>query len=606
MGDSVKIDLGSVLPYAEQRMWEILGKDPATRELGEWFRSLQATALKLASEVQCVGMRQPVPFEKIYQPTRLLLTGTGDEFAKPTLAEKAASAVQNKAAQSILAAKAFEQRSTSIQKFLELDQDAIIFAGPGWGKTTFLQHLLRMYIVSDAVLPVPITLRRVTAVDDLERFLQVAETVKKNQRKARTLLLVDGYDEVSIADRRRVSEALLRYQALGIGRLYLTCREYYEVFHITARHVRIDHFNARDKERFVRAFLSAFKVRMDAAEVIEDLEKRGFAEFLSHPLLLTLACIVRTSSAVGHARSALRLLDHAIDVLCYRWDEEKGVARHQAMPLDGSDRIQILKRMAHLIKSPFIPKPRALQIVSTELDRMQTDGIEARQVLKETAQFYGLLAEREEGWEFVHRTIHDFLAAQYWVESGEFANAQRYEWNARTAYAACLSGDATAVLEQALASPHGLPTVTEILSNAPIFNLKRIIRAVIDYFSKANRVVQFEPAETQIVCKLETDFLRLTSSRFLARLLEQCCSERNTTTKAIAAYCAVELGDRGEKLEHTVYDTALRIYKSGQFKFIVPWLGVAELETLNPAVPKMPRLLRLQKKTSATAGSTDV
>ena len=41
---------------------------------------------------------------------------------------------------------------------------------------------------------------------------------------------------------------------------------------------------------------------------------------------------------------------------------------------------------------------------------------------------------------------------------------------------------------------------------------KRIIRAVIDYFSKANRVVQFEPSEIQILCKLFTDFLRLTMS----------------------------------------------------------------------------------------------
>src|SRR5437867_3040393 len=99
MGDSIKIDLGSALPYAEQRMWEILGKDPSSRELADWFKSLQATAVTQAAVVQCVGMRQPVPFEKIYQPTRLLLTGTGDEFVKPTLAEQASSAVQNRAAQ---------------------------------------------------------------------------------------------------------------------------------------------------------------------------------------------------------------------------------------------------------------------------------------------------------------------------------------------------------------------------------------------------------------------------------------------------------------------------------------------------------------------------
>jgi hypothetical protein len=64
-------------------------------------------------------MREPVPFDKIYQPTRLLLTGTGDEFTNPTLAEKASTAAQNKAALSILAAKAFERNSISVKKFLE-------------------------------------------------------------------------------------------------------------------------------------------------------------------------------------------------------------------------------------------------------------------------------------------------------------------------------------------------------------------------------------------------------------------------------------------------------------------------------------------------------
>jgi hypothetical protein len=602
MGDSIKIDVAGVLVYAEQRMWEFFGKDPASLELAKWFKELQATAFELASSVQCVGMREPVPFDKIYQPTRLLLTGTGDEFTNSTLAEKASTAAQNKAALSILAAKAFERHSITVKKFLELDQNAIIFAGPGWGKTTFVQKLFRMYFRSDSVLPVLITLRRPTAIADLERFLDVADKITKSQKRDRTLLLVDGYDEVDVADRRRVSDLLLRYQALAIGTFYLTCREYYEVFQIAAREVRIDHFNRKDKEQFVNAFLSAFRSRQRPEGVIEDLESRGFTEFLSHPLLLTLACIVRTSAAVGQPRSALRLLDRALDVLCYRWDEQKGISRHQVTPLDGNDRIQVLKRLAHTIKSPFIPKARAMQIVSTQLDRMGIDGIDPRQVLKETAQFYGILAQREDGWEFVHRTIHDFLGAQFWVESGEFALHRNYEWNARTAYAACLSGDSTEVLERALDSPQGLPTVTEILCNAPTFDPKRIIRAVVEYFSNANRVVQFEEGDDRILGRLESDFLRLASTRFLARLFEHCCAARNKTTKVIEAYCAVELRDRAERLDHATYEVALRIHKSDRFSFIVPGLGVSQLGTLNPDIPKVPRLLReMKKKEGASA-----
>src|SRR5439155_22478719 len=135
--------------------------------------------------------------------------------------------------------------------------------------------------------------------------------------------------------------------------------------------------------------------------------------------------------------------------------------------------------IALTFKTPYSQGDRALHIVRRQLDRMGFDRIKPREVLMETAQFYSILARRDEDWEFVHRTIHDFLGAQHWVETGGFANVTRSEWNARTAYAACLAGDSTEVLESALAAKEGLPTATEILSNAPRFDIKRITKAII-------------------------------------------------------------------------------------------------------------------------------
>lgn len=85
-------------------------------------------------------------------------------------------------------------------------------------------------------------------------------------------------------------------------------------------------------------FLSAFSaIRQDAETVVSQLEERGFTEFLSHPLLLTLACIVRTTSTTAQPRSALRLLERALDVLCVAWDEQKNIDRQRTTPLDGHD-----------------------------------------------------------------------------------------------------------------------------------------------------------------------------------------------------------------------------------------------------------------------------
>ena len=83
---------------------------------------------------------------------------------------------------------------------------------------------------------------------------------------------------------------------------------------------------------------------------------------------------------------------------------------------------------------------------------MQINRVNPDLVLQETAQFYGILVPSGDGWEFVHRTIQDYLAAQHWVDSGGFSTRGSYEWDTRTAYAGFrILGDATRVLEGALA-----------------------------------------------------------------------------------------------------------------------------------------------------------
>lgn len=75
MGDGgITISLGDSLPYLEQRFLKLFGQDAETMELKEWFRRLQTTALIQAASVQCLGMRDPVPFLDIYQPTRLIVS----------------------------------------------------------------------------------------------------------------------------------------------------------------------------------------------------------------------------------------------------------------------------------------------------------------------------------------------------------------------------------------------------------------------------------------------------------------------------------------------------------------------------------------------------
>jgi hypothetical protein len=105
-------------------------------------------------------------------------------------------------------------------------------------------------------------------------------------------------------------------------------------------------------------------------------------------------------------------------------------------------------------------------------------------LLTETAQFYGIFVPTSEGmWIFVHRTMHDYLAARYWVESGGFVKHNIKEWNTRAAYAACLTRDATPFIEQALKHEESINMFTECLYNNAAVEPTRVAAAVIDHFT---------------------------------------------------------------------------------------------------------------------------
>ena len=73
-GSSINITASAdALEYGVQKFLKLFGKDLETVELTSWFRSLQETALIQTATVKCLGMRNPLPFDTIYQPTRLLV-----------------------------------------------------------------------------------------------------------------------------------------------------------------------------------------------------------------------------------------------------------------------------------------------------------------------------------------------------------------------------------------------------------------------------------------------------------------------------------------------------------------------------------------------------
>lgn len=574
----IQISLGDALPYLEDFFRRLIGQDRESQEAAAWFSNLQKTALHYASQVKCIGMHSPLPLWQIYQPTRLRVRGLAQEEARKTQS----FSHQDKISRSIVQGHALQERILGVEEFLKREESAVVLAGPGWGKTTFLHHVFVKSVLRKEILPVLISLKKPTAVEDLQRFVKIAHNVQKKQSKSQTLLLVDGYDELPLEKRKLVSDAILTYRTLNIGNFYVTCREYYHVFDVHAPEARIDGFTLQDQYRYVKTFLRAFGSTLDAVMVVDEFHARGFEDFLSHPLLLALACIVKTSATSIQSRSVLRLLERAIDVLAYRWDEEKGVDRQSRTPLDGRDRIQILMRVAYKTRSRHLTESRALATAKEQLDLLQFDKVDSRNVLLETAQFFGIFVPSEDGWEFVHKTLHDYLAAKFWVETGEFAKSTHHEWDARTAYAACLSGDATLIMQKALSAPEGIGAFVEILSNSPNFNPK-LIDALINYYSSQGTGQYFDAREdSKVTGHLKEDFVCLASSMFLDFLVERCCVGRSSVNDTIAGYCMMELLRRKTSLSFITYEKALRLYGSTNFTFDLLGDGIVRLGDMKP------------------------
>jgi hypothetical protein len=489
MNGDVSIDVGSALPYVIERTLAIFGRDALTQEAKNRLQRQIRLSFETASFVQFVGMDRPIPIQQIYQQTRLLTRSEG--HAAPT----------------------------DYWELIKRGTDGIIFGGPGSGKTVLL-HWIYMHLQRQPdTIPLLITLRWPSAVDELASLIEDLSRHSLLKGKQRVVLLIDGYDELTTKERILVSKHLREYAALSIGPFYLTCRLFYDVIDLKAPYLYVAGFSSVDALKFVEAFFKISGVSYDAGDLISELEMKGFEDFMTNPLLLTLICILKTGSLPTLPRNTIGVIRRAIDTLTLRWDESRGVARESTTPLDGDERIRCLMQVAYYLEQPVGAESAVMQIANRYLTKLQRGALEPSRVLRETAQWYGLFVPASNvEWTFIHRTIHDFLAARHWVESGAFAKGPVSRWNTRAAYAACLVPDATAYLQQALLKEREMHFLIECLSNNAPFDAEVVARALIKHFRRFRDFVYQKDAKS-IRTGLKTDFLHLVSDEFLIEMV---------------------------------------------------------------------------------------
>ncbi len=473
-------------------------------------------AAESAETVQIIGMDRPVSIFDIYQPSRVVDWTSADEVP--------------------------------FMHLVEHHEDAVIYAGPGSGKTVLMQYAFATLAMSPVYLPVLFYLRWPGTVRYVSELVKVLAPRSKGQEPVRLLLLLDGFDEVPSAEQDQLSEALATFQKLKIGNYYLTCRNFHQVNNVKARNVQLASFSNSDARSFVVAFGKAYGAPVDANELIEELEQHGFADFAAHPLMLAMICILKSGPMPQLPRHAIGLIRRAIDTLTFRWDESRGIARESRFSIDGEDRVRCMMRVAFRMNNLVAPTSTVDRAVREHLELLQRPQSGSLALLREIAQWYGMLvpvSERE--WALVHRTIHDFLAARYWVETGAFNPHSVQDWNARAAYAASLLPDATSSLVAALKAVDDISAFSEALFNGALFSTKELAPAVNDHFARTN-ATSTRREHGRLIASTTKDFFGHASDEFLRDIIADALTRNDGVSDGVLAYTLVEVRQRRTSL----------------------------------------------------------
>lgn len=293
---------------------------------------------------------------------------------------------------------------------------------------------------------------------------------------------------------------------------------------------------------------------------------------MRHPLLLTLALIVRVHSGSLRVGNVASLIEAAVDTLSYLWDMGKGITRETLTPINGKTRENCLKRLAFTFDDEPVSQHRAIGVVEKQLSMTRWENVEAAQVLTEMARFYGIFVPSHDlMWRFVHKSIQDFLAAKYWVETGRFATdvaSGGFPPSSRTAFAACLIPNATALMESLLTKKEGLTFFVEALTNDATFDHLRVARAIVKFY-EGNNQFYYRRGSSKLECHINSEFVTRASTKFLDCLIYVCAKKPGRVTDTLAAYGLVELSARGCAVSDAAYRVCMKNYVGDDFTFYV-------------------------------------
>jgi predicted NACHT family NTPase len=397
--------------------------------------------------IRLLDKEQPIKLESIYTDIKILERVTGrrwlsltqlhENSGKNNIYQKRVSALEA-VRHSVGRVPRLEGSAEPVR--VERYNKLMIWGKPGSGKTTFLKWVATQcnldQFLSNLV-PIFISLKDFAQIREQPSLLDYITTqleecgVVEPQAvftvlsRGRSLLLLDGLDEVRKTELNRVLQEIRNVSTrFCANSIVITCR-------IAALEYTPEEFTEVevadfDDEQIADFAAKWFKTQdtLKAERFVQMLfANQPLSEIATHPLLLTLLCLV-FEQAEDFPTHSSQLYQEAVDLLLKKWDAKRGIERNQVYKqLSRQHKEDILSQIAWttfergecFFKQSAVEQQISHHIqtspeISTFLETLQVD---SEDILKSIEAQHGLLVERARGiYSFSHIIFQKYFAAR--------------------------------------------------------------------------------------------------------------------------------------------------------------------------------------------------
>jgi predicted NACHT family NTPase/DNA-binding XRE family transcriptional regulator len=328
----------------------------------------------------------------------------------------------------------------------------MVLGKPGAGKTTFLKYLAMQCVAGGLAaekVPFFVTLKDFaeeeapSLVEYLVRLLPkglTGETVERLLGEGRSLVLLDGLDEVREEDTKRVIREMRETSdRFGASQFVVTCR-------IAAKEYTFERFTEVEVSDFdqpqIEAFVGNwFRAKNDSLKIDRFLkrleEEKPLRELATSPLLLTLLCLVFGEEGDFPSNRSY-LYSQGIRILLKKWDAQRNIQRDDHYKrLDLQRRLDLLSYVALKTfqeKEYFVKQRRIEAYIAEFIENLQDIDphpeslrCDSEIMLRTIQAQQGLLVEQARGiYSFSHLIFQEYLAAREIFETNEIRSIIQY------------------------------------------------------------------------------------------------------------------------------------------------------------------------------------